>query len=41
MFRRPSVHYGRTPEPVTPYQKAAQIWESVLARPASRPETGG
>jgi len=24
LFRRPSVRYGRTPEPETPYQKAAQ-----------------
>ena len=24
MFRRPSVRYGRTPEPETPYQRAAQ-----------------
>src|ERR1700722_7581432 len=30
MFRRPSVHYGRTPEPVTPYQKAAQIWDERI-----------
>ena len=26
MFRRPSVRYGRTPQPETPYQKAAQVW---------------
>src|ERR1700740_1457224 len=25
MFKRPSVHYGSTPQPVTPYQKAAQV----------------
>ena len=25
MFKRPAVHYGRTPQPVTPYQKAAQV----------------
>jgi len=30
MFKRPSVHYGRTPEPVTPYQKAAQVWDDRL-----------
>lgn len=30
MFRRPSVHYGRTPEPVTPYQKAAQVWDERI-----------
>src|SRR5262249_61740256 len=30
MFRRPSVHYGRTPEAVTPYQKAAQVWDERI-----------
>src|SRR6266566_5864192 len=30
MFRRPSVHYSRTPEPVTPYQKAAQVWDERI-----------
>src|SRR5260363_115240 len=30
MFKRPSVHYGRTPEPVTPHQKAAQIWDERI-----------
>jgi type IV secretory pathway TrbF-like protein len=30
MFKRPSVHYGRTPEPVTPYQKAAQVWDDRI-----------
>ena len=30
MFRRPSVHYGRTPELVTPYQKAAQVWDDRI-----------
>lgn len=30
MFKRPSVHYGRTLEPVTPYQKAAQIWDNRI-----------
>jgi len=24
LFRRPSVRYGHTPEPETPYQRAAQ-----------------
>jgi P-type conjugative transfer protein TrbG len=27
MFKRPSVRYGRTPAPETPYQKAAQVWD--------------
>lgn len=30
MFRRPSIRYGNTPEPVTPYQKAAQVWDERL-----------
>jgi type IV secretion system protein VirB5 len=30
MFRRPSVRYGTTPEPVTPYQKAAQVWDERI-----------
>lgn len=29
-LRRSSVSYGITPEPVTPYQKAAQIWDERL-----------
>ena len=30
MFRRPSVRYGRTPEPETPYQRAAQVWDERI-----------
>ncbi|MCW8308706.1 MULTISPECIES: conjugal transfer protein TrbF [Acidiphilium] len=30
MFKRPSVRYGRTPEPATPYQKAAQVWDERI-----------
>lgn len=30
MFRRPSVRYSTTPEPVTPYQKAAQVWDERI-----------
>lgn len=30
LFKRPSVHYGKTPEPVTPYQKAAQVWDERI-----------
>ncbi|MBM9400838.1 conjugal transfer protein TrbF [Gluconacetobacter azotocaptans] len=38
MFRRSTTRYGTTPEPVTPYQKAAQVWDErvgsahILAR---------
>jgi type IV secretion system protein VirB5 len=30
MFRRPSIRYSKTPEPVTPYQKAAQAWDERI-----------
>ncbi|WP_234053608.1 MULTISPECIES: conjugal transfer protein TrbF [unclassified Xanthobacter] len=30
LFKRPSVHYGRAPEPETPYQKAAQVWDERI-----------
>lgn len=30
MFKRPTTHYGKTPEPETPYQKAAQIWDERI-----------
>lgn len=29
-FHRPSIRYGETPEPITPYQKAAQVWDERL-----------
>lgn len=30
MFKRSSVRYGRTPEPITPYQRAAQLWDDRI-----------
>ena len=30
MFRRPTVRYGRTPQPETPYQRAGQVWDERL-----------
>ncbi|MGJ8530850.1 MAG: conjugal transfer protein TrbF [Alphaproteobacteria bacterium] len=30
MFKRPSLHYGKTPAPATPYQKAAQVWDDRI-----------
>lgn len=30
LFRRPSTHYGKTPEPQTPFQKAAQAWDERI-----------
>ncbi|OWZ92286.1 conjugal transfer protein TrbF [Sinorhizobium sp. LM21] len=29
-FKRPAVHYGKTPQPETPYQKAAQVWDERI-----------
>lgn len=29
-FRRAQVRYGRTPEPTTPYQRAAQAWDERI-----------
>src|SRR6266568_3229606 len=30
LFRRPSVRYGHTPAPETPYQRAAQVWDERI-----------
>lgn len=30
MFKRPATHYGKTPAPKTPYQKAAQVWDERI-----------
>ena len=30
IFKRPAVHYGNTPQPETPYQKAAQVWDERI-----------
>src|SRR3954454_3865674 len=30
MFKRSAVHYGRTPEPIAPYQRAAQVWDDRI-----------
>lgn len=30
MFRRSSIRYGASPEPVTPYQRAAQVWDDRI-----------
>lgn len=29
-FKRSAIHYGKTPEPVTPYQRAAQVWDDRI-----------
>lgn len=30
MFRRPSIRYGKTPDPETPYQRARQVWDERI-----------
>jgi type IV secretion system protein VirB5 len=30
LFRRPQVRYAETPDPVTPYQRAAQAWDERI-----------
>jgi len=30
IFKRPAVHYGKTPQSETPYQKAAQVWDERI-----------
>ncbi|WP_036283983.1 conjugal transfer protein TrbF [Methylocystis sp. ATCC 49242] len=30
IFKRPTTHYGKSPEPETPYQKAAQAWDERI-----------
>jgi type IV secretion system protein TrbF len=30
LFRRPTVRYGWTPEPETPFQKAKQVWDERI-----------
>ncbi|NOG70805.1 conjugal transfer protein TrbF [Roseicella sp. DB1501] len=30
MFKRSSTHYGKTPQPETPYQRAAQVWDDRI-----------
>lgn len=29
-FKRPSAHYGTSPQPTTPYQRAAQAWDDRI-----------
>jgi type IV secretion system protein VirB5 len=30
IFKRPTTHYGKMPEPETPYQRAAQVWDDRI-----------
>lgn len=29
-FKRPPIHYGKAPQPETPYQRAAQVWDERI-----------
>ncbi|MEN2990964.1 conjugal transfer protein TrbF [Tistrella sp. BH-R2-4] len=30
LFKRSTIHYGKSPEPETPYQRAAQVWDDRI-----------
>lgn len=30
LFKRPAAHFGKSPEPETPYQRAAQVWDDRI-----------
>jgi len=30
IFKRPATHYGKSPQPETPYQRAAQVWDDRI-----------
>jgi len=30
LFKRPATHYGKSPEPETPYQRAGQVWDDRI-----------
>ncbi|MFG1264977.1 conjugal transfer protein TrbF [Xanthobacter aminoxidans] len=30
LFKRPAAHYGKTPQPETPYQRAGQVWDDRI-----------
>ncbi|WP_283179940.1 conjugal transfer protein TrbF [Gemmobacter sp. 24YEA27] len=30
IFKRPSTHFGKVPQPETPYQNAAQVWDERI-----------
>lgn len=36
MFKRAATRYGETPEPITPYQKAAQLWDERIGTARSQ-----
>ena len=30
LFKRPATHYGKSPGPETPYQRAGQVWDERI-----------
>jgi type IV secretory pathway TrbF-like protein len=34
MFKRSAAHYGKTPQPETPYQRVAQVWDDRIGSTA-------
>jgi type IV secretion system protein VirB5 len=30
LFKRPAAHFGKTPQPETPYQRAEQVWDERI-----------
>ena len=40
-FKRPQVRYADTPQPATPYQAAAQVWDERIGWPGCRRRIGG
>lgn len=30
LFKRPAAHYGKTPQPETPYQRAERVWDERI-----------
>ena len=30
IFKRPATHYGKSPQPETPYQRASQVWDDRI-----------
>lgn len=39
-FKRPQVRYADTPQPATPYQSAAQVWDDRIGSARVERRTG-
>ena len=40
-FKRATLRYGETPTPITPYQKAAQVWDERIGAAAEQQPSRG